>query len=443
MRNYPGWKDHQGRKGRKDPLRSLLRKSFWLFVGLLFLGVGIQCYRINLSTGYLDRTANARGSYRGEAVESVGMFMKKDLRKLLDPEVLCNSTEAKIDINCFGKFFCVETTLDVGLQSYMLKEIRRSKSPLIGFVAMDPTTGRILSMVDSKREDIADSVCLSSQFPAASVFKIISAAAAIDGCDISPATKLTYNGRRHTLYKNQLNYRINRYTNSTSLKSSFAKSINPVFGKLGIFHLKKDLIEEYALRFGFNQPIDFELPVEMSRISVGDDPYNWAEIACGFNRDTLISPLHGAMIAAAIVNDGKLVEPTIVGSMTDHKDNPVYLSSMGVVRQVISPESSRHMQELMSETISRGTCSGTFRGYRRDPILSGLFIGGKTGSINNVSDELRYDWFVGFCSEKAGSEKLALAVLVVHDELRRRTAQEYARRAMRHYFRESPSGKVS
>jgi len=150
-----------------------------------------------------------------------------------------------------------------------------------------------------------------------------------------------------------------------------------------------------------------------------------------------MSPIHGAMMAAAIVNGGKLVEPTIIGYITDDEKNPVYVGSTNIIRQVISQKASQEMKELMAATISSGTCSSTFRGYRRDPILSKLSIGGKTGSINNKSNELRYDWFVGYCAEKAGTKKLALSVLVVHDKLLREKAQEFARRAMRYYFKES------
>ena len=437
MWNYQGWRDYQKQFPRKDFPKRFFKRSLWFFPCLLLLVIGLQCFKVNLWTDYFSRPLEIGGSFGGKAVETSSVLMKKDLRGLIDLEALCNSPEGKIDINCSDRFFSMETTLDRGLQSYMLKVIERSRSPLIGFVAMDPATGRILSMIDSKKVNGAKSVCLSGQFPAASIFKIVSAAAAIDGCNISAETKLTYNGWAHTLYKNQLTGRINRYTNSISLKTSFAKSINPVFGKLGIFRLKKDLIEEYAIRFGFNQPIDFEFPVEPSRISVGDDPYHWAEVACGFNRETLISPIHGAMMAAVIVNDGKLMEPTIIGCITDDEKNPVYVGSTNIIRQVISPKASQEMKELMTATISLGTCSGTFMGYRRDPILSKLSIGGKTGSINNKSNELRYDWFVGFCAEKAGTKKLALAVLVVHDKLLREKAQEFARRAMRYYFRTS------
>jgi len=435
MSNYQGWKDYQKQVARKGLSKRFFKLGLWFFPCLLLLVIGIPCFNDNLSTDYFNRSPEIGGSFEKKGVEYSGVLMKKDLRELIDLEALGNSPDGKIDINCYGRSLSLETTLDLALQTYMLKVIQRSRSPLIGFVAMDPATGRILSMIDSKKVDGVESVCLSSQFPAASIFKIVSAAAAIDRCNISGDTRLTYNGWAHTLYKSQLTDRINRYTNSISLRSSFAKSINPVFGKLGISRLKKDLIEEYANRFGFNQEIDFELPVELSRISVGDDPYHWAEVCCGFNRETLISPIHGAMMAAAIVNGGKLVEPTIIGYITDDEKNPVYAGSTNIIRQVISQKASQEMRELMEATISSGTCSSTFMGYRRDPILSKLSVGGKTGSINDKSDELRYDWFVGYGAQKAGTRKLALSVLVVHDKLLREKAQEFARRAMRCYFK--------
>jgi hypothetical protein len=44
---------------------------------------------------------------------------------------------------------------------------------------------------------------------------------------------------------------------------------------------------------------------------------------------------------------------------------------------------------------------------------------------------------VGFCAEKKGTRKLALAVLVIHDKVRRAKAQEFARLAMKYYFKKS------
>ncbi len=411
-----------------------LKQSLWSLPFLALLILGGLFARVDLLSGLFGGILQTQNQCEGKTIVASSTFSKENLKEILEPELLLGNSGQKIGFNYAGSFFTLETTLNKGLQHYMSEKIKHARSPLIGFVAIEPSTGRILSLTESKNIEEQGEVCLGSQFPAASVFKIVTAAAAIDHCNISVDTKLTYNGRRHTLYKNQLTDQTNRYTDSVSLKDSFAKSINPAFGKLGIFYLKKNLLEEYAMRFGFNRPIDFELPVQPSYIAVGDDPYHWAEIACGFNRQTLISPLHAAIMAATIVNDGKLVNPTIVDDVIDSEEESVYSNSTDVVRQVISSETCEQMKELMSATISRGTSQRTFRGYRRDRVLSKLLIGGKTGSIKSRSDELLYDWFVGFGIEKGGAKKLALAVLVVHGKLLRARAQEYARLALRYYF---------
>jgi hypothetical protein len=268
MAKYKNWRNYQNRLQRERLRKTIFKRSVW-FLPFLLIVVVLQFFKVGLSTGYFKVFPEIMNPFKDKTVKGSAVFAKEDLRSMIDPEALCNSTEGRMALNYSGKTFSVETTLDSRLQNYMLKKVQSSKAPLIGFVAMDPGTGRILSMIDSKKVDEAKSVCLSNQFPAASIFKIITAAAAIDGCNLFADTKLTYNGRKHTLYKNQLTDRINRYTNTTTLKKSFAQSINPVFGKLGVFRLKKYLLEEYAMRFGFNQSIDFELPVQPSQISVG------------------------------------------------------------------------------------------------------------------------------------------------------------------------------
>ena len=436
MDNYQRWRQYQKKLQRKDQQKKRLKQSCWLFFLLVLIVFAVQFSKTNLSIGWFntnlaheDRAENSRKGFK--------LFGHKDLAHLIDTSDLLNSPDNTVALHYAGKKYSVETTLDPDLQGYMRKKIEVARSPLIGFVAIDPTTGHVITMIDRKKTRDLGDVGLRSTFPAASVFKIISATAAIDGGNMSADSTLTYNGRSHTLYKNQLKNGSNRYTNRVSLKDSFAKSINPAFGKLGIFCLKKDLLEEYATRFGFNQPIHFELPVEPSRFFIDDDPYHWAEIACGFNRETLISPIHGAMIASAIVNGGMLMEPKIVKQITDSEETLLYSGDGVMTRQIMSSETSQEMMRLMAATISRGTSRKAFRGYRRDRILSKLFLGGKTGSIKNNTDKWLYDWFVGYGAEKAGTRKLAMAVLVVHDELLRARAHEYARMALKYYFGKS------
>ncbi len=104
---------------------------------------------------------------------------------------------------------------------------------------MDPKTGKVLSMVGFDKTDPSNNPCVDSRFPAASIFKIVTASAVVEKCGFQPGSKLSYNGRKHTLYKSQLKDRRNRYTNRITFRDSFAQSVNPVFGKIGAHYLGK------------------------------------------------------------------------------------------------------------------------------------------------------------------------------------------------------------
>ena len=104
----------------------------------------------------------------------------------------------------------------------------------------------------------------------------------------------------------------NKYTNKTSFKKAFASSVNSVFGKLGIFDLGQEVMSDYADKFLFNEIIPFDFPVEMSTIQIPDDDYGLAEIASGFNRKTMISPLHAALLASVVANNGIMMSPWLV-----------------------------------------------------------------------------------------------------------------------------------
>jgi cell division protein FtsI/penicillin-binding protein 2 len=301
---------------------------------------------------------------------------------------------------------------------------------------MEADTGRVLTLAGFDKANPSANPCLSSKFPAASVFKIVTAAAAVDHSGLTAESKMQFNGYKHTLYKSQLKERTNRYTNTISLKNAFAQSVNPVFGKIGKLRLGGTQLEKFADAFGFNTTINFELPLAPSHFKAEDIPYNWAELASGFNNDTTISPLHGAIMAAAVLNEGRLMEPSIVDRIVDSEGEILYQWSPVSEKQAMSSEASSILNQLMQATISSGTSRKSFRGYRRDSILSHLQIGGKTGSINNRTHDQRFDWFVGFAGEKNGTEKIVVSVVVGHGEYIGTRAAEFARYVFKNYFKD-------
>jgi len=364
-------------------------------------------------------------------------FNKKKVQTLLDGASFLNLKEKSFDFISNDRNFRVKTSLNIELQNYLISKLNTSTARYIGIVAMDPASGRILSMVSFNKIDSSDNPCLDNRFPAASVFKIVTASAAVEKYGFSSSHVFTYNGMKHTLYKSQLKERKNRYTNRITFKDAFAQSVNPVFGKIGALYLGKDTLEKYAEAFGFNRNINFEIMVDPSCVTLSDKPYQWAEIASGFNNQTKISPMHGAMMASTIINQGQMFEPTIVDRIVNEKGRIIYISELIPMSQVMTSNAALTLNRLMAATIKSGTGRKAFRRYRRDKVLSKLNIGGKTGSIDNNTHDARYDWFVGFAQEKKGKKNIAVSVIVAHEKYIGLRASYYARIAMKKYFKDA------
>jgi cell division protein FtsI/penicillin-binding protein 2 len=360
---------------------------------------------------------------------------KADVRGILVGRNLLNLADSQVEIRRGSTCFTFQATLDPALQQYLVQRLDRRNSRYIGIVAMDPADGRVLAMAGYDKANPDGNPCLDSRFPAASIFKIITAAAAVETRDLEPDSILNFRGGMHTLYKSQIDAKMAKHANRVTLKDSFARSINPVFGNLGAHHLGPDVLGAYAEAFGFNQEIGFELPIRPSRLEISNQKFEVAEIASGFNHTTRISPLHGAMIAAAILNRGRLVEPTIVDWIVNDNGQTVYQSKAEFGDQVIEPETAKVLRELMQATVKSGTAHREFQKYHGDRVLSQLEIGGKTGSLGDRTTEAHYDWFVGYAREPHGKGQLVFAVVVAHEDYIGTRAAAYAAMAIREHFK--------
>jgi cell division protein FtsI/penicillin-binding protein 2 len=360
---------------------------------------------------------------------------KPDVQRLIAGRNLLNLADGRIEIRSGNSCFTLQTTLDPILQQSLVQRLDRKNSRYIGIVVMDPTDGRVLAMAGYDKANPDGNPCLDSRFPAASIFKIITAAAAVETRDLDPDSILNFRGGMHTLYKSQIDAKAAKHANRVTLKDSFARSINPVFGKLGALHLGPNVLGTYAEAFGFNRDIDFELPIRPSRLELPDQMFEVAEIASGFNRTTRISPLHGAIMAAAILNRGRLVEPTIVDWILNDSGQTVYQTKAELGDQVIEPETADILRELMQATVKSGTAHKEFQKHHGDKVLSRLEIGGKTGSIGGESAGTHYDWFVGYAREPQGKGQLAFAAVVAHEDYIGTRAAAYAAMAIKEHFK--------
>lgn len=326
-------------------------------------------------------------------------------------------------------------SFDERLQSEMESLIAMYRPDYGAFVAVDANTGRILSLVSySHRSDIDDHLALRATFPAASVFKVVTAAAAIAEGNMNANTAMQFNGRNHTLYKSSvLKTKINRWTRTITLKEAFSRSVNTVFAKLGIFNVGPEDLRDYASRFGFNRSIASDIPIQEGKAVISDNLWQLAEASSGFTKETTMSPLQGALIAAAISNGGKMMEPFAVETIQRSSDGlKLYQAQPQLFQEVVSAPVATELKSLMRETVRRGTSSGSFRRFFRGPYAL-LDVGGKTGSLTGLDPKGKYDWFVGY--GEFGQSKIAVAALTVSEKYWRVKSSYLARRSFETFFR--------
>jgi len=306
----------------------------------------------------------------------------------------------------------VDWFLDSDLQRYVTNLLQQANMVQAGVVVLRPSDGAVLAM--ASYGDGGENVCLKAEYPAASLFKIISAAAALEASGMDPESRVSYHGRKHTLYMGQLKEKEDAYASRISFSEAFAGSINPVFGKLGIYRLGRDLLSEYAERFYFNRPIPFDARVETSFVEVPAEDFGLAEVASGFNKKTLISPLHAALLAAAAANDGVMMAPRLISRITGDSGDVRYASRPEALATPITRATARDLRSLMADTVESGTCRKSIKPLLRKQRFKNIELGAKTGTINDLEGKYKYDWVVAYAIPPQADKAICIAVMGVH-----------------------------
>lgn len=312
--------------------------------------------------------------------------------------------------------YTVNYTLDADLQNEAQTLLKRYKPDYAAIFMYDVQTGEVLAMSSWQKSDPkADNWNLRATFPAASIFKIVTATAAVDHAGIEIDRKIAFNGSNYTLYKrNVLSEQINKWTRFVTLKEAFARSLNTAFGRLTLENLDSKSLAEYSERFQFNKQIETDFKFQKSTAVIPDDnAYALTQAASGFNRDNTMSPVHGAMLASTIVNKGTMVTPYIVKEITDHNGQVVYKPGAMKPIQVMKPESAGKIEQMMEQTVLAGTSRKAFRKLLKDRKFKEVEMGGKTGHLTGTNPVGRTDWFVGYASDNENNT-VAIAAITVN-----------------------------
>ncbi|MBC8132249.1 MAG: penicillin-binding protein, partial [Deltaproteobacteria bacterium] len=275
-------------------------------------------------------------------------------------------------------------------------------------------------------------LALHAWAPAASVFKVVAAAALVSEGGLNSQSSICYHGGVSSVLADNLIDlpRIDR--SCATLAYGVGKSQNAILAKMAARHLTPEKLDRVARAFGFGQEIPFDLPVERSHIDVPrGDTLEFARTAAGFWHSTL-SPLHGALLAAAVANQGEMPAPHIIERATGSEGQPIAIP-VAAGRKVMSPAVAREVGKMMEMTTRMGTARATFNDRRGRPLLP-VSVAGKTGSLSAATDKgfVGYSWFVGYAP--ADHPQIAFAVALGNHASWRIKATYLGRRLVSEYL---------
>lgn len=235
-----------------------------------------------------------------------------------------------------------------------------------------------------------------SLYNVGSVFKPCVALAALD-TNISP--QLTHNCKGYTLIgSNRFNCNALEGHGLLDMTDSMAKSCNCYFIELGS-RVGAELLYNTCIRLGFNRAyslcegVGTSPGVLPSLKSLSQLPAALANLSFG-QGDLMLSPLHIAVMTAAIANGGMLVTPSLIeGTTADGKTlTPVEQASP---RRIMDADSASAVARMMLQVVKSGTGKAAApdegqAGGKTATAETGWVVNGKT---------VTQSWFAGFWRE--------------------------------------------
>lgn len=297
-------------------------------------------------------------------------------------------------------------------------------------VALDPKTGAILAMVSHPQYDpnqlashdqgavvkawqalttdptqpLADRAIAGNLYPPGSVFKILTAAAALETGKVTEQTVIPAPA---VMDLPQTTAGLPNYdrqpcgpNNETTLQRALEISCNTALGYLGMQVGAQGLYDQ-AAKFGFGTALRIPTRVEPSRFPTGINEAQTAQSAIG-QFDVRVSPMQVAMVSAAIANDGIVMRPYLVQQVLSADLQTVDRTAPQQLGVAVSPTTAGALTRMLTSVVDSGT--GT------PARINGVQVAGKTGTAEQGNGKPPHAWFTSFAP--AGDPKVAVAVVV-------------------------------
>ncbi len=294
-------------------------------------------------------------------------------------------------------------------------------------VMLDPRTGEILALASTPTYDnssIADPTTARDTFAAlqadpaqpllpratlgryvpGSVFKIVTAVAGLGSGAITPETTFP---RQPGAEKDGLlvdGFRVkdghHKATGSTALDLTAATEVScNIYYALTGLQTGGDQLVAYAARMGFGAPLPFDdLPTAVSQVTDGSgkqpggfvDDVELANASYG-QAETFVTPLQMALVASTVANDGELMRPRLVTSMSSKRSGTRTIGPSSIGR-VIPVADAKAINAAMVQAVE----GPLGRQYTDGAKVPGVTTAGKSGTAELGGTGEPHSWFIGF-----------------------------------------------
>ena len=323
-------------------------------------------------------------------------------------------------------------TIRGALQKRVHDFLEKNQVPYGVFVAIEPATGRILAMTSHSSVEPGWSKSASFDlYPMASLFKIITASAALESRRITPETVIEFRGNATSENPRYWEASPKGRNNRTDVTYAMGKSINPVYGRMACEIAGKASVMECVDRFGFNQAL---LPGTSAKESTATEPqssHGLMLMGAGLDHEVKISPLHAAVMMAAIANGGKMMAPGLTDRITDRKGADTEVFAPRELRSLVTPVTATALTRMLSSTVTTGTSRRAFHDRRGRPRID-VEIAAKTGSITGSDPRGHYSWFAAFAP--AHNPRIALVALVINQDKWKIKSAQVGEQALEEFF---------
>lgn len=324
-------------------------------------------------------------------------------------------------------------TLDPVLQDAALQIFRNREVPYAAAVVLDVRDNAVLALAGhSSMDPEVDplEIATTAWAPAASTFKLVTAASLLAGKFINTKTRVCFSGGLHGITDELLADDPRRDERCDDLGGAVAHSHNVVIAKLALKHLSADTLRATTRAFKFDSEIPFEFPVERSPALIPADAKERARVAAGFWHVDM-SPLHGALLASVFARDGVFQAPHVISQVLG-PDGVDRTPTLPKTERVLAKEVADAVGAMMMRTTTEGTARSSFVDRKGVSYIADVAVAGKTGSLTGKrAPGLNYNWFVGYAP--ADRPEIAFAVLLANSPKWQIKAHYAARRLVQIY----------